>query len=521
MFRKLPASAVGRVSLILVVVAVMATTARAQPTKLRSALTNLHHPEVDQSALYAFRSYEPGREGYVTIIANYNPLQPPGGAPHFYPLDELARYDVHVDNDGDAVEDLTFRFRFENRSPFLGTNVPLQNPITFTEIGIANVFPAGPGSPPAGLPGVPPDDQRVNWVRTYTVRVLRGPVAPPDLEGFVRNAGTGSRTFDMPFDYIGPRSFPDYPAYAAQFIYDVDIPDCDETGRVFVGQRQESYAFNRGFYYDLVGIPDLVGPRDVFDNPLGRFNVTSLALEVPIDCLTEDEGDVIGVWTTGRRQRSNVFLEDPTFEESEDGRGRLVQISRFGMPFSANPQIGLPDQNAFNTGHPADDLADFGRYFQFPSIPQGIELVSVLNNSVNPASPLIAAPSNLPRNDLVSFYLTGLPGLNQNGSNGEMLRLNTAIAPQPAAAQDNLGFLAGDVAGFPNGRRPGDDVIDVVQRVLLGALCHPPFDLGLGFCSPADAPTGLLPFTDQVWVEAADFDDAFPYLNTPLPGAGN
>ena len=510
-----------RVSLIVAVATLLALGAWAQPPKLRSSLINLHHPEVDASALYAFRSYEPGREGYVTFIANYNPLQPPGGAPSFYPLDERARYDLHVDNDGDGVEDLTFRFRFRNRSPFLVVPVPLMNPQQLVPIGIANVFPAGPGSPPPGVGGAPPDDQRLNWVRTYSVRVLRGPVSPVDSEGFLKKAGTQAINFDMPFDYIGPRSFPDYDAYAAQFIYEVDVPNCPATGRVFVGQRQESYAFNRGFYFDLVGIPDFLGPRDAFENPLGRYNVTSLALEIPIDCLTEGEGDVIGAWTTGRRQRAAFFIPDPTFEEPEDDRGALVQVTRLGMPFAASPQIGLPDQSRYNTGHPSEDLADFGTYYQFPSIPQGVELVSILNNSFNPAFPLIFAPSNLPRNDLVAVYLQGLPGFNQNGSSGDVLRLNTAIPPTAMAAQDSLGFLAFDNAGFPNGRRPGDDVIDVVSRILEGALCHPPFDLGLGLCAPADAPSGLLPVTDQVLVEATDFDEAFPYLNTPLPGAGN
>jgi hypothetical protein len=127
----------------------------------------------------------------------------------------------------------------------------------------------------------------------------------------------------------------------------------------------------------------------------------------------------------------------------------------------------------------------------------------------------VTPPTNIPRNDLVTLYLKGLPGVNQDNSGGEVLRLNTATPPKPAAQQSNLGVLGGDQAGWPNGRRPGDDVVDLTVRVLEGALCYQPF----GLCTPADAPFGAAPFTDQSWVDATQFNDHFPYLVTPLPGS--
>ena len=115
----------------------------------------------------------------------------------------------------------------------------------------------------------------------------------------------------------------------------------------------------------------------------------------------------------------------------------------------------------------------------------------------------------------MAAFLTGLDGVNANGSTAEMLRLNTSIPPVDSARQDNLGVIVGDNAGFPNGRRPGDDVVDIALRVLMGRLCH----LGLELCDPADAPAGTLDFTDQTIQNAGQFDDAFPYLKMPLPGS--
>ena len=182
--------------------------------------------------------------------------------------------------------------------------------------------------------------------------------------------------------------------------------------------------------------------------------------------------------------------------------------------------IGLPFKDLFNHSEPKDDAqaADFVTNPTFPAI------VDLLFRDALGADSNIA-PSNLPRTDLVAAFLTGFEGVNQLATvtPSEMMRLNTAIEPTPQASQNNLGVAAGDLAGFPNGRRPGDDTVDIVLRVAMGALCYdlplPSGPTNLGFCTPDDAPVGDQPFIDGAPIDARDLQNAFPYLNTPLPGS--
>jgi len=181
--------------------------------------------------------------------------------------------------------------------------------------------------------------------------------------------------------------------------------------------------------------------------------------------------------------------------------------------------IGLKDKDKFNAKKPLNDAANFADYVTNPTLPALLE--SLFG---------VKAPTNFPRTDLMTAFLTGLPtvnrpanvtGLGVGGPLSEMLRLNTSIAAKPAAAQSALGVAAGDAAGFPNGRRLGDDVVDVSLRVAMGALCVLTGDtdtLKVG-CKPADAPAGGVPFVDAVRASATDFQQVFPYLNTPLAGA--
>src|SRR5947208_8170509 len=189
----------------------------------REAPALLNMPEVDGADFYMFRSYEAGRSGFVTLIADYNPMQDPFGGPNYFPLRDDACYDIRVDSDGDAVEDLTFRFRFSNALPVimpgdpgLGVPVPLPNG-TFVPVGISAVAPFGPGAPP------PPPGGALNWIRSYTVRLVRGPLDHPASVGFLRDSRNGGTRFSMPFDNIGMKTIPQYDAYAAGFIAPVDI----------------------------------------------------------------------------------------------------------------------------------------------------------------------------------------------------------------------------------------------------------------------------------------------------------
>lgn len=453
-------------------------------------------PKVDATDFYLFNSYQAGRAGYVTLIANYLPLQDAYGGPNYFSLDPEAFYRLHVDNNGDGVEDITFQFRFTNtlRSialPIAGRNVA---------VPLVNVGPVSV-----------PNDPQLNLIETFTLQVLRGRINGTGSGGFAVNPLTGGVHFGKPVDNIGQKSIANYDAYADFFVRDFQVPGCaGATGRVFVGQRKESFAVNLGEVFDLVNVANPLGARDAVPNELEYKNVTSLALEVPASCLRRaGGGPVIGGWTSAWLPSVRTLRTDPSFAQPDIQVGPLVQVSRLGMPLVNEVVIGLKDKNRFNARRPQGD-AIFADYVTNPTLP---ELLEILFGAAG-----VRAPNNFPRRDLIAAFLTGVPGLNALGGPAEMQRLNTSIAATPAGGQNNLGVLGGDNAGFPNGRRPGDDVVDAELRVAMGVLCHAFPGV---FCSPADAPSGNLPFTDGTLQDASQFDATFPYLRSPVPGSPN
>ena len=246
---------------------VAATTAHASSHREAPFITE--QPKVDATDFYMFRSYEPGRQDYVTLIANYLPLQDPYGGPNYFTLDPDALYEIHVDNDGDGVENLTFQFRFKNQR----RNIAL-------DVGGKRV--AIPLVQAGAITGVRPATQNV--YETYTVDVVAGPRRSGEPRR-LSDPATGATVFDKPIDNIGNKTLPDYPGYAAQFLHDVSIPDCGR-GRVFVGQRKDPFAVNLGEIFDLVSIRfpatefNANAERSAPDHLAGA-NVTTLALEVP------------------------------------------------------------------------------------------------------------------------------------------------------------------------------------------------------------------------------------------------
>ena len=459
-------------------------------------------PQVDATDFYMFRSYEPGREGYVTLVANYLPLQDPYGGPNYFKLDPNALYEIHVSNDGGAAANLTFSFR-------------VQNTLADNQIPVGGAMVSIPLAQNGSADVATPNSPALNVHETYTLEVVRGPGRGNNRQA-VRNAATGATTFDKPVDYIGTKTIGDYIGYANKHIATVQIPDCNGTGRVFVGQRKDPFVVNLGETFDLVNIKY---PATEL-NPLAEFattdsladaNVTSFILEVPIACLTEGKGPVIGAWTTASVPMSRVLSKtpgaglDPTMQN-----GDYVQVSRLGSPLVNEVVIGLKDKNRFNASEPKDD-GQFATYVTNPTLPT---LLEALFGSAG-----VKAPTNFPRTDLVAAFLTGIEGLNKpaNVTASEMLRLNTSIAPTAGPAQNRLGVLAGDNAGFPNGRRPADDVVDIELRVAMGVLCT----LNIGGCKPADAPAGGLHYTDGAFISSAFFANEFPYLRAPLKGSPN
>ncbi|HVR96696.1 MAG TPA: DUF4331 family protein [Thermoanaerobaculia bacterium] len=493
-------NAFGAILLALTILCALAGPAAASSHREAPAITET--PKVDGTDFYMFNSYEAGREGYVTLIANYLPLQDAYGGPNYFALDPDARYRIHIDNTGDGVEDITFQFRVTEALRDLQVPAGGQN-VSVPLINIGQVS-GGPGA----------ESGTLNRLESFTLAVIRGRVnAPPGSSGrstaFVHNANGGGTRFGKPVDNIGRKSIPNYAAYASQYIQEFIVPGCGtSTGRVFVGQRDEPFAVNLGEVFDLVNIDNPLGPRDAEPDSLRYKNVTTFAIEVPAECLTAG-GPTIGGWTTAALPRVRTLVETPTFEDPSSETGDFVQVSRLGMPLVNEVVIGLKDKNLFNASAPDHD-GQFLLYVTNPTLP---ELLGILFGAAG-----VQAPNNFPRNDLVAAFLTGVAGLNQFGSPAEMVRLNTSISAVAAASQNNLGVLGGDNAGFPNGRRPGDDVVDIELRVAMGVLCHAFPGV---FCTPADAPSGNLPFTDGTLQDASQFDSTFPYLRTPFPGSPN
>lgn len=474
-------------------------------------------PKVDNTDVYAFRSYEPGREGFVTLISNFQPLQEPGGGPNYFTMDPNAVYEIHVDSNGDAVEDLTYQFKFQNTLKD-GTGIRIdaggvQQAIPLRHIGQVTQ----------------PDDPELNERERYTINQISGDRRSGTVAA-VGNATSGGSSFVKPFDNAGNKSIPDYAAYADQFIYNISLPGCAGGGRVFVGQREEAFAVNLGPIFDLVNFVPIQGaPDPVYSSGpdfaggitqsaanqelVDAYNITSIAIEVPIACVRGNGNGVIGVWSSASLPQSRLLKPNPTYAAPDTQGGSLVQVSRLGMPLVNEVVIGLPDKDLFNAAKPTQDGA-LASYVTNPSFP---EILQVLFG--------VQAPNNFPRNDLVATFLTGIASLNQQSTvtASEMQRLNTNVNPTPQASQKTLGVIADDLAGFPNGRRPGDDVVDIVLRVAMGRLCHPvPINgtpTSLGLCQPADAPSGTLAYTDGAPSNASTVQNRFPYLNPALRGA--
>ena len=506
---------------------VVALTSPAFSASHREAPAITEMPKVDNTDVYAFRSYEPGRAAYVTLIANFQPGENPGDGPNYYTMDPDAIYEIHVDNTGDGVEDLTYQFKFTNTlKNDTGKTVTVGGktlPIALRHIG----------------PISAPNDANLGEDESYTVTQISNNRRTGG-RGTVTNAAGGG--FIKPFDNAGNKSVPNYPGYASQFIYNAAIPGCASQGRVFAGQRAEYFAVNLGPIFDLVNFVPIEGDNDpVYGNGspfpggitqsqanqelIGKKNVTSVAIEVPIACLTGTGNGVIGVWSTASLPQAKLHKPNPTYKSPALYGGAYTQVSRLGMPLVNEVVIGLPQKDQFNASKPTQDgaLADYVTNPTFPAILDVLFRGAV--NATLGTSFTNLAPTNFPRNDLVATFLTGIATLNQlkTVTASEMLRLNTGVTPTPRDSQHPLGVVGNDLAGFPNGRRPGDDTVDIVLRVAMGRLCHPVPIAGqmtdLGLCKPADAPTGLVAYTDGAPSSATNILNAFPYLNPPLRGA--
>ena len=527
-------SAVGQRSLAAGAALAVVLSSTALASSHREAPFITQFPKIDASDFYVFNSYEGGRGDYVTLIANYLPLQDAYGGPNYFSLDSNALYEIHVDNNGDAIEDLTFQFTFSQElSEVNGAQLTIGS-----ESVAAPLIALGPIS--AG------NLAAANVIDQYSLSLLSGDRRSGDRTT-ISDSVSGESTFLKPLDYIGEKTLGDsaeYTLYAQSLsnsgsLYnDIVISGCPagaQQARVFVGQRKDSFSVNLGRVFDLINLDPINGSDDPANDDLRDKNVTTLAMEVHRDCLRGTGNGVIGAWTTASKRQISILNPQPNFNQPQVSGGAWTQLSRLGSPLVNELVIGIADKNRFNSSEPVND-AQFANYVTHPTLPAIIDLVFNANKELSPQS---IAPA-VPRNDLVAAFLTGVAGVNQMVAvtPSEMLRLNTGIDATARDSQSNLGVAAGDLAGFPNGRRPGDDVVDIALRAIMGAFCHAiPVDLNadaqldendnLLLCgdtaetSRAAAPVGTVGFTDAAPQNAAQFDAGFPYLTTPVPGAIN
>jgi hypothetical protein len=445
-------------------------------------------PVADNTDTYAFVS--PSNPDNTVLVANYIPLQGPDGGPNFYNFGDDVLYAINIDNDGDAVADTTFEWTFTTR----------------LDVPTSALYNVGP------IESL--DDADWNLKQTYTLsRVQDGvrTVLGQDLP--------------VPPNNVGPRSTPNYAALA-----DEAIVELDGGITAFAGQRDDPFWVDLGSIFDLGALRPFEAAHliptpdtDPVDAVAGK-NVHSLVIEVPSASLTAGD-PVIGVWATASRRQVRTFAAGSSATPMYTGPFR--QVSRLGMPLVNEVVIPLALKDTFNTLLPSQDaavLAGLGSGDIAPNAayqpstegdiplvtdPELAGLFEILYPSV--FGPDGAAPlPPTPRNDLVQVFLTGVPEVNQlNGGDAlpaEMIRLNTAILPEDGdLSNDNrLGVIGGDTQGFPNGRRLGDDTVDIALRVVAGELVNG------GEATPD--------LTDGILTNDVPFLNEFPYVAHPHSG---
>lgn len=438
----------------------------------REAPLTAADPQIDDTDVYAFVS--PDKTSTVTLISNWIPFEEPAGGPNFYPWAPGVRYDINVDNDGDARPDVIYRWVFQHH---------VRNPNSF-------LYNFGPVTSLT--------DPDLNQYDSYTLKEI-------EVGGKTTTLTTSG--ISVPSD-VGKASMPDYAALSNQGIRH----DGDDVS--FAGQVEDPFALDLRIF-DLLYGADF---SEVGDDTLAGFNVNTTAIQVPKSELALNgdpaKNPVIGVWSTASRRSTRVEGKDG----SQKYEGKFVQVSRLGNPLVNEAVVPVGVKDYFNASKPKDDAQFLGAV----NDPEAPHVVSAVYHLPVPDSD--ANKAGVQRDDLIEAFLTGVcvacPGpvdadLNSQLINGDVnaskfspseeLRLNMAVPPCEEGSCDaysRLGVIGGDFAGFPNGRRLGDDVIDIALQVLEGELLGNSTDLGDG-------------------VDANDvaFRSTFPYLALPHRGS--
>jgi hypothetical protein len=439
--------------------------------------------KADITDWFAFVSYDNPTK--VTMILNVDPLLQPTNGPNYHPFDPEILYEMKVDNNFDGDEDVVIQFRFsrpEIRLPTVftgfvgaggGVNAPANSP--------APVAPGTPIIPPAITALDGPGSTGFNLRQTYSVKLVRKGANPQTID-----LSAGRRLFAVPAD-VGPRTMPNYQALAAQGVYDlgngvkvfagtVDDPFYIDLGAAFDTLNFRPSAFGTGVPAVLTDAQDGDDTRNFASDSVSGFNVNSIAIELPISMLTSDgqthaAGEakaVIGTYATTSRPRIKT---QPTVPGGQSAlSSNFVQIQRMGNALINELLIGTGDKDKFSMSEPKNDK-QFGSYLFDP-------LLARVINAAYGGAVSIPTPPRLDLVPLVLYVAPICPGCApaQQGPIADLLRLNTGIPPTPLASRKRLGFIAGDSAGYPNGRRVSDDVTDISARAVVGVL-NPAFNV--------------------------------------------
>jgi Domain of unknown function (DUF4331) len=436
----------------------------------REAPKILADPTADNTDVYAFTAKD--APGSLTVVANWIPMEEPAGGPYFGKLDPRARYYVKIDNTGDGREDVAYRWKFKQR---------FRNPESFLDAApvVTTV-----------------DDPDINFVQTYDLYR-----ETYDRSGKLDHSKQIADDLPVAPANTGPKTVPNYAAVSNGAIAPVR-----GGGKTFVGPIDDPFFLDLNTIFDGINIdkpgrPNIgLGNQGGGKDDVSSYNTHGFVLQVPESQVTRDgkavagagaTNAVVGVWATTERKRLSVRRH----KGKRHYRPRWVQVSRLGNPLINEVVIPIGQKDKFNRTSPADDLKNFGRYALNP------EPARLLNALFG----LGIKETN--RTDIVQALLTGVPGLTQIGSKpapADTLKVNLGVPP--AATENRFGVLAGDVAGFPNGRRLADDVTDIELRVIAGALL------------PADQGGKQIPLGDGVDRNDKPFRSAFPYVALPTDG---
>jgi len=457
------------------------TSLPAAASSHREAPTIATDPSADNTDVYAFTS--PERQDSVTLIANSYPFQLPAGGPNFYPFSDDVKYDIHVDNVGDAADHIVFSYTFNKKINGVTDQTFLYN------TGLMKFNGSGYD----------------NWNESETYNL--------DMTVNGTTTRLGSNLLAPP-NNVGPHSVGSPAAYDA--LAKASISTLPNGVKSFAGQRADGFFVDLGATFDLLGVNPAGGV-----NVLNGLNVNELAVQVPKSLLEGPNGDhVIGVWTTTSRKTVQNVNSDGTKSSS----GNWQQVSRLGNPLVNEAVVQLKYKDAFNAAAPAGDGALPAEFLNRVSDPELAKLFRLLHLDDNAPQGAAFGAGGSERKDLETVFLTGVPGINQpkNVKPAETLRLNmsTPVTTTNPNAVNRMGVLGGQLDGFPNGRRPADDVVDIELQAVDGVLCQQgaPLQPASGSCR-----TGTVnpAFGDGVNAAQVAFQTCFPYLANPIGPNGS